>query len=215
MDEHYPFSLPPLPWGCDALVPNLNEQATMSFHHDELFASCVDNLNRLLSHYPAYQRWPLWKLCQNWTELPDAIRQDVRNNAGGVYSHDLYFQNLRPIPVSSPVPPLSGAIARCFGDLPNLKSVMRNAALSQFGSGWVWLCVTPGEDLRVVKTGNQDTPLPLRPLLCCDVWEHAYYLQYRNRRADYFESWWRLVDWPRVSAALEMMMSGRPPYPMP
>lgn len=212
MDERYPYALPPLPVAYDALEPELSAR-TMQFHHDKHFATYIDNLNKLLAEQPAYQKWPLHKLCQDWAELPEEIRQGVRNNAGGVYNHALYFENLHPTPVLSPVVPLSGAIARGFGDLAGLKSAMKNASLSQFGSGWAYLCASKDGELSVVKTCNQDTPLPLQPLLCCDVWEHAYYLDYQNRRGDYFDGWWRLVDWPRVSHAYEIWMSRRLPVP--
>lgn len=214
METHYPFSLPPLPYAYDALLPELDEK-TLHFHHDKHFATYVDNLNKLLEQQPAYQSWPLWKLCQNWQELPEDLRQGVRNNAGGVYNHDLYFKTMAPAPVSAPSPALQGAIDRCFGGLQELKSAMKTAALGQFGSGWAWLVADDCGTLSVRKTANQDTPLPLLPLLLCDVWEHAYYLLYQNRRPDYFESWWRLVDWPQISQVYEDHLAQRPRCPQP
>ena len=210
MDQHYPYALPPLPFAFDALEPELSAR-TMCFHHDKHFAAYIDNLNALLKNYPEYQKWPLQKLSQDWVQLPEDIRQGARNNAGGVYLHDLYFQNLHPTPVSSPLPPMEGAIARGFGDMEGLRTAMRQAALSQFGSGWACLCADGDGKLSIVKTANQDTPLPLLPLLCCDVWEHAYYLDYQNRRGDYFDAWWRLADWPKVSRAYELHLSRRIP----
>ena len=135
MEEHYPFTLPPLPFAYDALLPELDEK-TMHFHHDKHFAAYIESLNRLLERRPAYQSWPLWKLCQDWAELPDEIRQGVRNQAGGVYNHDLYFRTLHPTPVTAPDTLLQGAIDRDFGGLQELKSAMKAAALGQFGSGW-------------------------------------------------------------------------------
>lgn len=173
----------------------------------------MDALNQLLERTPAYQSWPLWKLCLNWEELPDGLRQGVRNNAGGVFNHDLYFRTLHPLPVSAPDMALEGAVVRDFGGMAGLKEAMRKAALGQFGSGWAWLSADGEGHLAVQKTANQDTPLPLIPLLCCDVWEHAYYLQYQNRRADYFEAWWRLVDWPEVSRLYTGCLACRPPRP--
>ncbi|MCI2058521.1 MAG: superoxide dismutase [Oscillibacter sp.] len=214
MDERYPFALPPLPYGYDALEPEIGGR-TMQYHHDKHFAAYIENLNRLLAGQSAYQKWSLNKLCTDWEELPQDIRQGVRNNAGGVFNHALYFENLAPTPVSSPLAPLSGAIARSFGDSETMKNVLKTAALGQFGSGWAVLCADKGGELRVVKTANQDTPLPLHPLLVCDVWEHAYYLDYQNRRGDYFDSWWRLVNWPRVSHDYEIWMSRRIPVPQP
>lgn len=214
MESHYPFTLPPLPYDYDALLPELDEK-TLHFHHDKHFAAYVDTLNKLLADQPAYQSWPLEKLCQDWCQLPEEIRQGVRNNAGGVYNHDLYFRTMRPTPASSPTGALQDAVNRDFGGVLELKTAMKNAALGQFGSGWSWLTADGDGGLSVHKTPNQDTPLPLTPLLCCDVWEHAYYLLYQNRRAEYFENWWRLVDWPQISRVYEDLVSRQPRWPQP
>ena len=128
MEQHYPFTLPPLPYGYDALAPELIEKV-LYFHHDKHFAAYVDALNQLLERTPAYQSWPLWKLCLNWEELPDGLRQGVRNNAGGVFNHDLYFRTLHPLPVSAPDTALEGAVVRDFGGMAGLKEAMRKAAL--------------------------------------------------------------------------------------
>lgn len=214
MEAHYPFTLPPLPYAYDALLPELDER-TMHFHHDKHFAAYVDNLNKLLKDRPEYHGWSLERMIQDWPALPEDIRQGVRNNAGGVYNHDLYFKTLHPTPVSTPGPALQQAIDRDFGDLQGLKSSLRSAALGQFGSGWAWLTADRDGRLSVRKTPNQDSPLPLTPLLGCDVWEHAYYLPYQNRRDEYFEAWWRLVDWPEVSRLYEEAAGSRTPYPNP
>ena len=212
MESHYPFTLPLLPYDYDALLPELDEK-TLHFHHDKHFAAYADTLNKLLADQPDYQSWPLEKLCQDWCQLPEEIRQGVRNNAGGVYNHDLYFRTMHPTPVSSPTGALRDAVDRDFGGLSELKAAMKNAALGQFGSGWAWL-VTDGDGrLSVHKTPNQDTPLPLMPLLCCDVWEHAYYLLYQNRRAEYFENWWQLVDWPQLSETYRLRRTNLPRFP--
>ena len=211
MEQHYPFTLPPLPYGYDALAPELIEKV-LHFHHDKHFAAYVDALNQLLERTPAYQSWPLWKLCLNWEELPDGLRQGVRNNAGGVFNHDLYFDCMGG-KGGHPCGPLAQAMDRAFGSYEEWKLRMKEAAMGQFGSGWAWLSADGEGHLAVQKTANQDTPLPLIPLLCCDVWEHAYYLQYQNRRADYFEAWWRLVDWPEVSRLYTGCLACRPPRP--
>lgn len=212
MEQHYPFSLPPLPYAYDALLPQIDEK-TLHFHHDKHFAAYVDNLNKLLADQPEYQSWSLEQLCRDWCQLPDNIRQGVRNNAGGVYNHDLYFKTMAPTPASTPSGDLAGAITRDFGDLQALKDAMKAAALGQFGSGWAWLMSDREGRLSVQKTANQDTPLPLCPLLACDVWEHAYYLQYQNRRAEYFENWWQLVDWPQLSETYRLRRATLPHCP--
>ena len=209
METHYPFTLPPLPYGYDALLPELDER-TLHFHHDKHFNTYVENLNALLEKHPDYQDWPLEQLVQDWCRLPEDIRQGVRNNAGGVYNHDLYFRTMAPAPATAPSGALEQAVRRDFGDLSGLKSTLKTAALGQFGSGWAWLVSDCDGRLSVVKTPNQDAPLPLIPLTLVDVWEHAYYLGYQNRRGDYFESWWRLVDWPQLSEAYEKLLQNRP-----
>lgn len=214
MESHYPFTLPPLPYGYDALMPEIDER-TLHFHHDKHFQTYVDNLNKLLEANPAYQDWPLERLVRDWAQLPEDIRQGVRNNAGGVYNHDLYFKTLASGAASEPEGPLADAIARDFGDLQELKTAMKAAALGQFGSGWAWLITDREGHLSVRKTPNQDSPLPLTPLLGCDVWEHAYYLPYQNRRDEYFEAWWRLVDWPGVTLRYGELTSPRTQYPAP
>ena len=212
MEQHYPFSLPPLPYAYDALLPQIDEK-TLHFHHDKHFAAYVDNLNKLLADQPEYQSWSLEQLCRDWCQLPDNIRQGVRNNAGGVYNHDLYFKTMAPTPASTPSGDLAGAITRDFGDLQALKDAMKAAARGQFGSGWAWLTSDREGRLSVQKTANQDTPLPLCPLLACDVWEHAYYLQYQNRRAEYFENWWQLVDWPQLTETYRLRRATLPHCP--
>lgn len=208
METHYPFALPPLPYPYDALEPELDAKL-LCFHHDKHFAAYVDNLNRLLDATPAYQGWPLEQLCQNWMALPADIRQGVRNNAGGVFNHDIYFRTLHPLPPSAPNPPLEDAIRRIFGGIDGLHAALKSAALAVFGSGWTCLCTDASGILSLQNVANQDTVLPLTPLLCCDVWEHAYYLQYQNRRADYLDAWWRLIDWPLISAQYGQILQNR------
>ena len=215
MEAHYPFTLPPLPYAYDALLPELDER-TMHFHHDKHFNTYVENLNKLLQDHPQYHDWSLERLMQDWPELPEDIRQGVRNNAGGVYNHDLYFKTLHPAPASAPGPALQQAIDRDFGDLQGLKAAMR-------------YCGTPlaysfpeaeqEKSVTVVELKEKGTvslrTLPLTPLLGCDVWEHAYYLPYQNRRDEYFEAWWRLVDWPGVTLRYGELTSPRTQYPAP
>ena len=212
MEQHAPFTLPPLPYAYDALEPFISAR-TLHFHHDKHFAAYVEKLNALLKPYPPYQTWSLERLVRDWAQLPPEIRQDVRNNAGGVYNHALYFEMLHPVPVSSPQPPLEEAITRSFGNLETLKAAMKAAALGQFGSGYAWLMAGSDGTLTVQATANQDVPADGCPLLCCDVWEHAYYLDVQNRRGDYFDQWWHCVDWPKVSHAYADCVDDAPSTP--
>ena len=212
MEPHYPFSLPPLPYGESDLLPEIDEK-TLHFHHDKHFAAYVDILNKLLAACPACQSWTLEQLCQYWCRLPGDLRQGIRNNAGGVYNHTLYFQGMTPTPGEGPDEALSAAIDRDLGGMSAFKSAMKTAALGVFGSGWAWLVCDREGTLSIRKTANQDTPLPLCPLLTCDVWEHAYYLQYQNRRGDYFDAWWQRVNWPMVSRLYGQCQENRPRYP--
>ncbi len=209
-ETHYPFALPPLPYSYDALEPELDAKL-LCFHHDKHFAAYVDNLNKLLEPYPAYQDWSLIQLCEHWMDLPAQIRQGVRNNAGGVFNHDIYFRTLHALPPSFPQPPLVDAIRLVFGSTDGLRVALKSAALSVFGSGWTCLCSDANGILSLQNVANQDTVLPLVPLLCCDVWEHAYYLQYQNRRADYLDAWWRIIDWPQLSKQYAQIVQNRPP----
>lgn len=214
MENHYPYTLPALPYSYDALEPEIDSK-TLKFHHDKHFATYVDNLNKLLENQPKYQNWTLHDLCMNWADLPDEIRVGVRNNAGGVYNHDLYFRTLQSLPPSNPQPPLEDAIERAFGDVDRLKKAFKSAALSVFGSGWACLCFGKNGELSIQKVANQNTVLPLTPLLCCDVWEHAYYLQYQNRRGEYFDAWWLLINWPEISRIYAEQFNNHLPIPDP
>ena len=206
MPSHYPFAPEPLPYDYEALEPYLNAE-TLRFHHDKHYQTYCDNLNRALESHPDYHQRTLEELLTGIDALPETARTAVRNNAGGVYSHALYFDSMTPC-AAEPGGELAAAIERSFGSFDECKRQLREAALGQFGSGWAWLCAEGrgcgcegGHGrLRVVKTPNQDTPLAsgLRPLFLVDVWEHAYYLQYQNRRPEYLDSWFHLIDWEQA-----------------
>ena len=199
MNEHYPFSLPPLPYAYSALEEQISGE-TLGYHHDKHFAAYVDNLNKALEPYPAFHDWPLEKLVREYGSLPLEIAAAVRNNAGGVYNHTCYFANLTSAQNSGkPDPVLEAQLLLVFGTLEHFQKKFKEAALGQFGSGYAWLTADDEGTLSIEKTANQDAPFPRHPLLTVDVWEHAYYLDYQNRRADYFDTWWRLVDWNQVS----------------
>lgn len=199
MPQHYPFELPPLPYAYEALEPHISAE-TLHFHHDRHLKTYVDNLNHALEPYPAYHGWSLCRLVTRYATLPSELAVTVRNNAGGVYNHELYFNGMSPTP-STPPDWLAMFIDSAFGSPDTLRELLKKAALGVFGSGWAYLVLNAYGGLDVVTTPNQDTPLPdgLKPLLTVDVWEHAYYLQYQNLRANYFDNWFPLVDWETVA----------------
>ena len=205
MEMKYPYQLPPLPYAYGSLAPDIGER-TLCFHHDKHFQTYVDNLNTALADCPECQSKSLEELLRRLDELPDPKRTAIRNNGGGVYNHMLYFAGMCSCRSARPSGALVEAMERDFGSFENWKAEMKAAALGQFGSGWAWLVSGRDGVLSVQRTPNQDTPLPLCPLLTCDVWEHAYYLQYQNRRGDYFEAWWRLIPWPEVSRLYEVCL---------
>ncbi|WP_306575058.1 superoxide dismutase [Anaerotruncus massiliensis (ex Togo et al. 2019)] len=197
MNEQYPFELAPLPYAYDALEPYIDTR-TVTVHHDRHQAGYVKKLNEALREFPEFHGWSLEQLILGCDRLPERIRTDVLRNAGGVWSHEFYFDCMTPKPASAcPCGALAKAVDAAFGSCERLRDVMTQSALTRFGAGWAWLACDGDGRLRVLSTGNQDTPLPLglRPVLCVDVWEHAYYLKYLNLRADYLEAWWKLVDW--------------------
>ena len=204
MQLHYPYSLPLLPYAYDALCPNMSER-TLHFHHDKHLQTYIDNLNTTLSDCPECQSKPLDELLKTLDQLPDPKRTAIRNNGGGVYNHLLYFAGLSPNGGGAPSGGLSMAIERDFGSFDTWKSIMKTAALGQFGSGYAWLVSERSGKLSVLKLPNQDCPLSLGlwPILCVDVWEHAYYLDVQNRRADYVDTWFQLINWPFVQERYE------------
>ena len=199
MELRYPYSLPPLPYPYDALEPIISSE-TLHFHHDKHFQTYIDNLNTALSDSPELQSIPLEDLLRRLDDLPARKRVPIRNNGGGVYNHWLYFNCMKPGGGGHPDGPLAAALERDFGSFDQWRSQMRAAALGQFGSGYAWLVCEGSGAVSVIKTANQDSPLSLGlyPLLCVDIWEHAYYLDYQNRRADYVDGWFGLINWPFV-----------------
>lgn len=199
--QYYPFTLKPLPYAYNAMEPYIDTE-TMHLHHDKHMQAYVDNLNKALASYPDLQAWPLTRLIIETNRLPEAIRTAVRNNGGGVFNHELYFDSMSPRHGQTPGGALAKAINRDFGSYDNFKKQIKDAGLAQFGSGWAWLVFDDSCKLHVVRTPNQDTPLPasLTPLLPLDVWEHAYYLKYHNLRGDYIDNWFNVIDWDAVEA---------------
>ncbi len=202
--ETYPFVVRPLPYEYDALVPVLDAE-TLSFHHDKHYKTYVDNLNSALSDYPELQKMSLTELLSDITALPPAIQTAVRNNGGGVYNHELYFDSMREPVGQEPEGALAEAIDRDFGSYRQWKEQMKQAAVGKFGSGWAWLVADKDGNLSIVQTSNQDVPdlEEYTPILLVDVWEHAYYLQYQNRRADYVDGWFGLINWRKAGKRYE------------
>ena len=215
MDMHYPYQLPPLPYAYEALSPNISGD-TLHFHHDKHFQTYVDNLNTALPDCPECQSKPLDELLKNLDRLPDPKRTAIRNNGGGVYNHLLYFDGMCACHSSRPSGGLAMSMERDFGSFEGWKEQMKAAALGQFGSGYAWLVSETSGKLSVMKLPNQDCPLSmgLWPVLCLDVWEHAYYLDYQNRRAEYVDRWFERVNLPLRPRAARGAgnKQGAPPY---
>ena len=191
------FEVPPLPYDYNALEPTIDEQ-TMHLHHDKHHQAYVTAANKALEGTDWADR-PVEDVLQNLSAIPDEKRNAVRNNAGGHYNHSLFWEWMSPDGGGAPEGELGSAIDAAFGSLDEFKGKVKAAGIGQFGSGWAWL-VHDGSGLAVVSTPNQDSPISdgKAPLLGVDVWEHSYYLKYQNRRPDYIDAWWNIVDWGRV-----------------
>ena len=196
-----PHELPALPYAFDALEPHVDAR-TMEIHHGKHHAAYVNNLNTALEAHPDLQKKSVAQLVSDLNAVPEAIRTAVRNNGGGHYNHSLFWRWMGPNAGGSPSGALGKAIADAFGDLAAFKDAFTKAAMGRFGSGWAWLVVDGSGALKVVSTANQDSPLTdgQTPVLGLDVWEHAYYLKYQNRRADYISAWWNVVNWAEVDS---------------
>ncbi len=197
------FQLPDLPYAYDALEPHIDAR-TMEIHHTKHHAGYVSKLNAALEGYPDLQSKSIEELLADLNAVPEAIRTAVRNSGGGHANHSLFWAIMSPSGGGEPNGSLASALGRSFGEFGAFRDAFSQAALSVFGSGWAWLVVDNG-GLRVVTTPNQDTPLSqgATPIMGLDVWEHAYYLKYQNRRADYVKAWWNVVNWSAVSRNLE------------
>jgi len=201
-----PHTLAPLPYAFDALEPHIDAQ-TMQVHHGKHHQAYVTNLNAALDKQPALHTKPLEDLLSGLGGIPEEIRTAVRNNGGGHWNHTLFWQLMAPNAGGEPTGALADGISTSFGSFDSFKEKFAAAGMGRFGSGWAWL-VSDGRKLAITSTPNQDNPLmdgvPAgRILLGLDVWEHAYYLKYQNRRADYIASWWNVVNWSAVAARLK------------
>jgi len=201
---HYKFVLQPLPYAYDALEPYIDAK-TVEIHHNKHLQAYVDNLNKALKGYPDYQGWPLEKLLYDLDKLPQEIQAAVRNNGGGVYNHNLYFDGMTPGGKPLTPGPLADAIDKTWGSFENFAAQMKAAAMAVFGSGWAILVADELGEVSIIRTANQDTQIPanLTAVAILDVWEHAYYLKVQNRRGDYIDNWFKVVDWEKAAKNYE------------
>ena len=193
------FELPPLPYDYNALEPYIDTQ-TMQLHHDKHHATYITNANNALKG-TAFENLPVEQVIARLSEVPENIRTAVRNNAGGHINHSMFWQIMGPNAGGAPTGELADAINSTFGSFDNLKTAFNDAGAKRFGSGWAWLVLDKSGKLQVTSTANQDSPLidGLYPVLGNDVWEHAYYLKYQNRRPEYLAAWWNVVNWNEVA----------------
>jgi Fe-Mn family superoxide dismutase len=197
------FNVPDLKYSFDALEPFIDTE-TMRIHHDKHHGAYVTNLNKAVDG-TEYASWSVEAIARDWAKLPESIRTTVRNNGGGHYNHSLLWELIGPGAGGKPTGSLASAIDRDLGGFDAFKAEFTKVALGRFGSGWGWLALGPDKKLIVESTPNQDNPLSEDkiPLLGVDVWEHAYYLKYQNRRADYLEAFYNVIDWKAVAARFE------------
>jgi len=193
------YSLPPLPYDYNALEPHIDEQ-TMRIHHDKHHGAYVNNLNAAIEKHPDLQSRSAEDLLKSINSIPEDIRTAVRNNGGGHVNHTMFWEIMGPGKGGTPTGAIGDAINSTFGSFDAFKTQMNDAGAKRFGSGWAWL-VDVGGKLAVESTANQDSPLMdgKRPIMGVDVWEHAYYLKYQNRRPDYLAAWWSVVNWDAVN----------------
>jgi Fe-Mn family superoxide dismutase len=198
------YELPPLPYPVDALEPHIDAK-TMEIHHDKHHQASITNANNALKDYPQLAAKPVEELIADLSAVPEAIRTVVRNNAGGHANHSFFWLILGPNAGGSPKGKLADAITSTFGSFDQFKEKFQAAGAGRFGSGWAWLVINKAGSLEVTSTPNQDSPIMdgLKPLLGIDVWEHAYYLKYQNRRPEYLKAVWNVINWDAVSKHFE------------
>jgi len=202
-----PFVLPELEYPDDALEPHIDAM-TMEIHHTKHHQTYIDNLNKVISEHPEIQDLEPYAVLADLTLIPEAIRPAVRNNLGGDINHTLFWQFMTPLS-TEPSQILLDAIKRDFGSLEEMQAAVTDAGLKRFGSGWTWVVSDEGR-LSVMSTPNQDNPVmegPGTPIIGIDVWEHAYYLKYQNKRADYLAAWWNVANWQMIDTLYEWSMT--------
>ncbi len=199
-----PYALEPLPYDYGALEPFIDRE-TMKVHHDKHYAAYAEKLNAAVEKYPELQKKSAEDLLRNLKQVPEPISKTVRNHGGGYVNHTMFWQMMKPQGGGAPTGPIADAIKSNFGSFETFKTQFNEAGQKQFGSGWVWLVRKPDNKLEITTTANQDSPLSdgLYPVMCNDLWEHAYYLKYQNRRAEYLKSWWNVVNWDEINRRYE------------
>ena len=204
------FEVPPLPYDYNALEPYIDAQ-TMQLHHDKHHAAYVNNLNAALQSQSQLASWTVEDLVRRINEVPESIRTAVRNNAGGHINHTMFWQIMKPNGGGEPTGELGSAIQQAFSSFDQFKAAFNDAGVKRFGSGWAWLVLDRSGRLQVISTANQDSPLMdgMFPVMGNDVWEHAYYLKYQNRRPDYLAAWWNVVNWDEIARRYQQGRSGR------
>ncbi len=203
------FEVPPLPYDYNALEPYIDTQ-TMQLHHDKHHAAYVNNLNNALQNQSQLASWTVEDLVRRINEVPESIRTAVRNNAGGHVNHSMFWQIMKPNGGGEPTGELGSAIQQAFGSFDQFKAAFNDAGVKRFGSGWTWLVLDRSGKLQVISTANQDSPMMdgMFPVMGNDVWEHAYYLKYQNRRPDYLAAWWNVVNWDEIAHRYQHGHSG-------
>lgn len=203
------FTLPPLPYANNALEPHIDAM-TMEIHHDRHHKAYVDNVNKALDGQAALASKSVEQLIREINQVPENIRTAVRNNGGGHINHTMFWEIMGGQAGGEPSGPLADDIKKTFGDFATFKQKIKEAALGRFGSGWSWLVMAGGK-LQVLSTANQDSPLMdgQYPILGVDVWEHAYYLKYQNKRPDYVDAWWNVVNWTAVAKRYSDAKAGK------
>jgi Fe-Mn family superoxide dismutase len=204
------FEVPPLPYDYAALEPHIDEQ-TMHLHHDKHHAAYVNNLNAALENQPQLASWSVEDLMRRINEVPESIRTTVRNNGGGHINHSMFWRIMKPNGGGAPTGALAQAINGTFSSFDAFKAQFNDAGVKRFGSGWAWLLMDGSGKLQVTSSANQDSPLMdgQFPIMGNDVWEHAYYLKYQNRRPDYLAAWWNVVNWDEIAQRYEQARAGR------
>lgn len=192
----YKFQPIPLPYSYNALEPSISSE-TMTFHHDKHYVGYVNKLNATLENYPDLQSKTLEQLLTNLNCLPKEAKSSIINNGGGVYNHEFFFNLMSANHNTTLTGELKNKINDTYGSYDNFKNEFKKSALDLFGSGWTWLVIDGDNDLYIINTTNQDSPISkgLKPIICIDLWEHAYYLDYKNDRAKYIDNWFNVLDW--------------------